>query len=48
MILFLFKKKVYVSLYIVVAAVYLLSHVRFFVTPWTVAYQAPLSMAFPR
>ena len=25
-----------------------LSHVRLFVTPWTVAYQAPLSMGFPR
>ena len=23
-----------------------LSHVRLFVTPWTVAYQAPLSMIF--
>ena len=26
----------------------LLSHVRLFVTPWTVAYQAPPSMGFPR
>ena len=26
----------------------LLSHVRLFVTPWTVAPQAPLSMGFPR
>ena len=26
----------------------LLSHVRFFVTPWTVAHQAPPSMAFCR
>ena len=26
----------------------LLSHVRLFVTPWTAAYQAPLSMEFPR
>ena len=26
----------------------LLSHVRLFVTPWTVAYQAPLSMGFTR
>ena len=26
----------------------LLSHVRLFVTPWTVAYQAPLSMGFSR
>ena len=25
-----------------------LSHVRLFATPWTVAYQAPLSMGFPR
>ena len=24
------------------------SHVQFFVTPWTVAYQAPLSMGFSR
>ena len=26
----------------------LLSHVRLFVTPWTVAYQAPMSMGFSR
>ena len=26
----------------------MLSHVRLFVTPWTVAHQAPLSMGFPR
>ena len=25
-----------------------LSHVRLFVTPWTVAYKAPLSMGFSR
>ena len=25
-----------------------LSRVQLFVTPWTVAYQAPLSMVFPR
>ena len=25
-----------------------LSHVRVFATPWAVAYQAPLSMRFPR
>ena len=25
-----------------------LSRVRLFVTPWTIAYQAPLSMGFPR
>ena len=28
--------------------VQLLSHVQFFVTPWTAAHQAPLSMGFPR
>ena len=28
--------------------VYLLSHVQLFVTSWTVACQAPLSMGFPR
>ena len=28
--------------------VHLLSHVQLFVTPWTVAYQAPLSMGFSR
>ena len=27
---------------------FVLSHVRLFVTPWTVAHQAPLSMEFPR
>ena len=26
----------------------MLSRVRLFVTPWTVAHQAPLSMGFPR
>ena len=26
----------------------LLSHIQLFVTPWTVAHQAPLSMGFPR
>ena len=26
----------------------MLSNVQLFVTPWTVAYQAPLSMGFPR
>ena len=25
-----------------------LSHVRLFVTPWTIAYQAPLSLGFSR
>ena len=28
--------------------VLLLTHVRLFVTPWTVAHQAPLSMGFSR
>ena len=32
----------------VVVVVELLSHVRLFVTPWTVAHQAPLSMRFSR
>ena len=27
---------------------YVLRHVRLFATPWTVARQAPLSLAFPR
>ena len=27
---------------------YLLSHVQFFVTPWIVAPQAPLSVGFPK
>ena len=31
-----------------VSIVYGLSRVRLFATPWTVAHQAPLSMAFPR
>ena len=31
-----------------VVAVKSLSHVQLFVTPWTVAHQAPLSMGFPR
>ena len=30
------------------SAVKLLSRVQFFVTPWTVAHQAPLSMGFSR
>ena len=37
--LWVYKKKVKVKS---------LSHVRLFVTPWTVAYQAPLSMGFSR
>jgi len=28
--------------------VYVLSHVRLFVTPWTAAHKAPLSVGFPR
>ena len=28
--------------------VVVLSHVQLFVTPWTIAYQAPLSMEFPK
>ena len=31
-----------------VVKVKLLSHIRLFATPWTVAYQAPLSMGFSR
>ena len=34
--------------YIWCAHVQLLSHVQLFVTPWTVVYQAPLSLGFPR
>ena len=33
---------------LVTSEVKLLSRVRLFVTPWTVAYQAPLSMGFSR
>ena len=33
---------------VVIALVESLSRVRLFVTPWTVAHQAPLSMGFPR
>ena len=33
---------------VIAAAVYLLSHVQLFVTLWTVAHQAPLSMGFSR
>ena len=31
----------------VCVCVCVLSHIRLFVTPWTVAHQAPLSMGFP-
>ena len=34
--------------YILEVAVQLLSHVRFFATPWTVAHQALLSIGFPK
>ena len=36
------------ELTLVVVVVELLSHVRLFATPWTVAYQAPLSKGFSR
>ena len=32
--------------YLIAVVVQLLTHVQFFATPWTVAHQAPLSMAF--
>ena len=38
----MFLVKIYIT------TVKLLSHVRLFATPWTVAYQAPLSMQFSR
>ena len=38
-------KFIYFILYVPVK---LLSHVRLFATPWTIAHQAPLSMGFPR
>ena len=34
--------------YVCVCVCELLSHVQLFATPWTVAYQAPLSMVFSR
>ena len=40
--------QVYANFWIFIAVVQLLSHVRLFVTPWTVARQAPLSMGFLR
>ena len=40
--------EVLLALYLAKAKAKLLSHVRLFVTPWTVAYQAPLSMGFSR
>ena len=38
----------YIVLYCIVLCVCVLSHVRLFVTPWTVACQAPLSLGFSR
>jgi len=35
-------------IYVKFSVVKLLSHVRLFVTPWTVAYKASLSMEFSR
>ena len=35
-------------MYVCMCVCWSLSRVRFFVTPWTVAFQAPLSMEFPR
>ena len=32
----------------VVHSLYVLSHVQLFATPWTVAYEGPLSMEFSR
>ena len=41
-------KKINVVYLSVKVKVKVLSHVRLFVTPWTVAYQAPPSMGFSR
>ena len=41
------EKSVYIPI-IKKSEVKSLSHVRLFATPWTVAYQAPLSMGFSR
>jgi len=38
----------YLYITLLLAFLQLLSHVRLFVTPWTVAHQAPLSMELPR
>ena len=32
----------------VCARAHVVSHIQLFMTPWTVAHQAPLSMGFPR
>ena len=39
---------IYIYIYIVKVKVKLLSRVRLFATPWTVAYQAPPSVGFSR
>ena len=43
-----FKRNDWISLIVIVKWVKSLSHVQLFATPWTVAYQAPLSMGFSR
>ena len=47
-ILLLNFRYIFVTGYKVKVKVKSLSHVRLFVTPWTVAYRAPLSMGFSR
>ena len=44
----LLGRKVMTNLEVKWSEVKLLSHVRLFATPWTVAYQAPQSMGFSR
>ena len=39
---------IHIDVFYSVAIAQSLSYVRLFVTPWTAAYQAPLSMGFPR
>ena len=39
---------IYIDKYICICILKSLSHVRLFVTPWTVVYQAPQSMEFSR
>ena len=41
-------KPIKVTTYLLSVHALLLSHVRLFVTPWTLAHQDPLSMGFPR
>ena len=38
----------FITALFIIGKVKLLSHVRLFATPWTVAYQAPPSMGFSR